>query len=174
LFEVKKDNLAVADVGNLTPEGNQAYIAANGTKGRGWEVELTGELVRGWQIQGGYTRIVTRDREDKRLNTDAVPKHQAKLFSSYTPPGLPRLTVGGGAIWQSEIYDASQSSAIARKTYTQKAYTVVNLMARYRFADHLSLTATLDNVFDKAYRTHVGYHDYGAPRRLTATLRYDF
>jgi outer membrane receptor for ferric coprogen and ferric-rhodotorulic acid len=38
-FEVRKDNLAVADGGRLTPEGNRAYVAANGTKG--WEVELT-------------------------------------------------------------------------------------------------------------------------------------
>jgi outer membrane receptor for ferric coprogen and ferric-rhodotorulic acid len=172
-FEVRKDNLAVADGNRKTPEGNQAYTAANGTKGRGWEVELSGELMRGWQLQGGYTRIVTRGEDDKRLNADTVPKHQLKLFSTYTPPGFNRLTIGGGALWQSEIYDAGKSG-LARKTYTQKAYTVVNLMARYAFDDHLSLTATLDNVFDKAYRTHVGYHDYGPPRNFMLTARYQF
>jgi outer membrane receptor for ferric coprogen and ferric-rhodotorulic acid len=176
LFEVHKDNLAVADGNRLTPEGDQAYVAKSGTKGRGWEVELTGELARGWQIQGGYARIVTRDREGERLNTSTIPKHQVKLFSTYTPPRFNRLTIGGGALWQSEIYNASMvaTSALARKTYTQKEYTVVNLMARYRFADHLNLTATLDNVFNKTYRTHTDMHEYGAPRRLTATLRYDF
>jgi outer membrane receptor for ferric coprogen and ferric-rhodotorulic acid len=174
LFEVQKDNLAIADGGRLTPEGNQAYVAANGTKGRGWEVELTGELTRGWQAQGSYARIVTRGEAGERLNADRIPKHQVKLFSTYTPPRLPRLTVGGGALWQSEIYDASWGGASARKTYTQKAYTVANLMARYLFADHLSLTATLDNLFDKRYRTLAIRHEYGAPRRLTATLRYDF
>ncbi|MDR0701665.1 MAG: TonB-dependent siderophore receptor [Azoarcus sp.] len=177
-FEVKKDNLAVADGARLTPEGNQAYVAANGTKGRGWEVELTGELARGWRAQGSYARIVTRGEDGDRLNTGTVPKHQVKLFSTYTPPRLPRLTVGGGALWQSEIYDNSPSrggaSALARKTNTQEAYTVVNLMARYVFTDHLSLTATLDNVFDKTYRTHATRHEYGAPRNLTATLRYEF
>jgi outer membrane receptor for ferric coprogen and ferric-rhodotorulic acid len=51
---------------------------------------------------------------------------------------------------------------------------VVNLMARYAFDDHLSLTATLDNVFDKAYRTHVSYHEYGPLRNFMLTARYQF
>jgi outer membrane receptor for ferric coprogen and ferric-rhodotorulic acid len=174
LFEVRKDNLAVADSGRLTPEGNQAYVAANGTKGRGWEVELTGELARGWQAQGGYTRIVTRDQEGERLNADIVPKHQLKLFSTYTPPGFNRLTIGGGALWQSEIYDAEWGGPSARKTYTQKSYTVVNLMARYVLTNYLSLTATLDNVFDKTYRTLAIRHEYGAPRNFMLTARYQF
>jgi outer membrane receptor for ferric coprogen and ferric-rhodotorulic acid len=172
LFEVRKNNLAVADGSRLTPEGNQAYTAKSGTKGRGWEVELSGELARGWQLQGGYTRIVTRDREGARLNTSTVPKHQVKLFSTYTPPGLRRLTIGGGALWQSEIYNAS--NPIRRKAYTQKAYTVVNLMARYLVTDHLNLTATLDNVFDKTYRTYTNKHEYGPPRNFMLTARYQF
>ncbi|MDR0634320.1 MAG: TonB-dependent siderophore receptor [Azoarcus sp.] len=174
LFEVRKDNLAVADGARLTPEGNQAYVGKNGTQGRGWEVELSGELTRGWRIQGGYTRVVTRDQDDERLNTDTVPKHQLKLFSTYTPPGIPRLTVGGGAIWQSEIYNADWGGPSARKTYTQKAYTVVNLMARYVFTDHLSLTATLDNIFDKTYRTSTIRHEYGPPRNFLLTAKYQF
>jgi outer membrane receptor for ferric coprogen and ferric-rhodotorulic acid len=172
LFEVRKNNLAVADGNHLTPEGNQAYTAANGTKGRGWEVEVSGELSRGWQLQGGYTRIVTRDREGARLNTALVPKHQVKLFSTYTPPGLRRLTIGGGALWQSEIYNAS--NPIRRKAYTQEAYTVVNLMARYLVTDRLSLTATLDNVFDETYRTYTNKHEYGPPRNFMLTARYQF
>ncbi|MDR1647170.1 MAG: TonB-dependent receptor, partial [Zoogloeaceae bacterium] len=150
----------------------QAYTAANGTKGRGWEVELSGELTRGWQLQGGYSRIVTRDREGARLNAGTIPKHQWKLFSTYTPPGFSRLTIGGGALWQSEIYDASVPAY--RKARTQKAYSVVNLMARYLATDHLSLTATLDNVFDKTYRTHASRHEYGPPRNFMLTARYQF
>jgi outer membrane receptor for ferric coprogen and ferric-rhodotorulic acid len=171
-FEVRKDNLAVADGGRFTPEGNQAYVAANGTKGRGWEVELSGELSRGWHVQGGYTRIVTRGEEGERLNTNIVPKHQLKLFSTYTPPSFNRLTIGGGTLWQSEIYNASAPAL--RKARTQKAYTVMNLMARYVVTDHLSLTATLDNVFDKAYRTYTDSYDYGAPRNFMLTARVQF
>ncbi|MDR1648592.1 MAG: TonB-dependent siderophore receptor [Zoogloeaceae bacterium] len=171
-FEVRKNNFAVADGNRLTPEGNQAYTAKSGTKGRGWEVEISGELSRGWQVQGGYTRVVTRDREGARLNTSTIPKHQLKLFSTYTLPGFNRLTIGGGALWQSEIYDASEPAL--RKIRTQKAYTVVNLMARYVFTDNLSLTATLDNVFDKTYRTYTYTNEYGAPRNFMLTARYQF
>ena len=80
--------------------------------------------------------------------------------------------MGGCALWQSEIYDASDSAL--RKARTQKAYSVVNLMARYVLTDHLSLTATLDNLFDKEYRTYPNQHDYGPPRNFMLTAKYQF
>lgn len=49
VFETVKDNLAVADGNNITPEGGQAYIAENDTKTRGWELEIQGELARGME-----------------------------------------------------------------------------------------------------------------------------
>lgn len=168
-FEVRKDHLAIQDGGNRTPEGNQAYRAADDTKGRGWELEVGGELARGWQVQGGYTRVVIRDSDGQRLRTEQ-PVHLFKLFSSYTPQSQPRLTLGGGVNWQSEIY---QDNAL-RERYTQQRYAVVNLMARYALNSDLSLSLNLNNAFDKAYRTALAYHDYGAPRNLTATLKYQF
>jgi len=170
-FEVRKENLAVEDGNNLTPTGDQAYVGADNTKGRGWEVEIAGELARGWQMQGGYTYMVTRDRDGQRLNADQ-PRHLFKLFTTWTPPSLNRLTVGGGVVWQSKIY--ADGDPALRHIYTQKGYAVVNLMGRYAFNDHLSLLVNVNNVFDKSYRTDTSRHDYGPPRSLYATLRYQF
>jgi outer membrane receptor for ferric coprogen and ferric-rhodotorulic acid len=57
----------------------------------------------------------------------------------------------------------------------QKAYTLVDLMARYRFNDTWSATANLNNVFDTVYnRSMWGYADYGAPRNVSVSLRADW
>ncbi|MFV0456498.1 MAG: TonB-dependent siderophore receptor, partial [Pseudomonas sp.] len=172
-FETRKDNLAVRDGDRLTPEGGFAYVAASGTKGRGWELEVSGELAPGWQLQGGYARIVTENADGDRLNTDYVPKHSFKLFTTWTPAQLSKLTVGGGVHWQSDIYSTNANAALQR-IYTQDSYAVTNLMTQYRFNDQLSLTANLNNVFDKTYRTSTHYHNYGAARNLHATLKYQF
>lgn len=173
VFQSGKDNLAVQDGSNLTPEGNQAYVAEDDTEGLGWELEVSGEPAPGWHLQGGYTRMVLEDSDGNRLATQNQPKHMFKLFSSWTPASLNRLTVGGGLRWQSEVYDAANPAF--RDAYTQESYTVVDLMTRYAFTDQLSLSANLNNAFDKTYRSHLmAYHVYGAPRNLNATLRYQF
>ncbi|MFT4195449.1 TonB-dependent siderophore receptor [Ottowia sp.] len=172
VFEVRKDNLAVADGDNLTPSGDQAYVARDNTKGRGWELEVSGELARGWQMQAGYTRVVTRGSDGARLNGNQ-PSHMFKLFSSYRVAGVPGLMLGGGVVWQSKVYTTWVDESL-RPFYTQKPYAVVNLMARYDIDRRWSLTVNLNNVFDKRYRTTPGSHVYGAPRNLYATLKYQF
>ncbi|MFT4193096.1 TonB-dependent receptor domain-containing protein [Ottowia sp.] len=123
-------------------------------------------------MQGGYTRVLTKDSSGNRLNGDQ-PKHQFKLYTSWTPASLNRLTVGGGVTWESSTY-ADWVDESWRSLYTQKSYAVVNLMARYAFSKQLTLTVNLNNVFDKVYRTEVSSHNYGAPRNFMATLQYKF
>lgn len=172
-FETRKDNLAVYDYDTTGPTGDPVARAEDGTKGRGWEWEVSGELMPGWQLQGGYTRFVLRDGKDQRMNTDVLPEHLFKLFTAYTPRNVPKLTLGGGVNWQSKTYRSTAQGAL-RDIYTQKAYAVANLMASYRFDDRLSLNVNLNNVFDKEYRTRVHLHMYGPERNLSATLKYRF
>ncbi len=91
------------------------------------------------------------------------------MFTTWTPATLNRLTVGGGVIWQSEIYDEGLGDL-----YRQKGYAVVNLMARFAFNRHLSLAVNVGNALDKRYRTSTGNLNYGAPRNINATLKYQF
>lgn len=177
VFETRKDNLAVGLDGVFTPEGDYAYRSADGTKGRGWELEVSGELVPGWQLQGGYARIVTRDADGGLLNSTYVPKHSFKLFTTWKPAAAKGLTVGGGVQWQSEISYASYASSYSAAELAllrQKSYAVASLLAQYRFDDHWHLAINLNNVFNKTYRTSAYYHDYGAERNLQATLKYQF
>lgn len=171
-FQVRKENLAVLDGNYVTPEGTPAYRAEDHTKGRGWEIEVAGEITPGWNIQAGYSRTMTRSSKGKHLNTD-LPVHMFKMFTTYTPRSLPQLKIGGGVQWQSKIYN-DRVPAVVRDSYTQKAYATVNLMSSYQFNNDTNLTVNVDNLFDKTYRKQIGYRDYGAPRSIMATLRHQF
>jgi hypothetical protein len=55
--------------------------------------------------------------------------------------------------------------------------TLVDLMTRYQYSEHLSFTVNANNVFDKVYLTGLGNFDttyYGEPRNLMVTTRWDF
>lgn len=172
-FESRKDNLAIYDYDLTGPTGDPVARAEDGTKGRGWELEISGELAPGWQLQGGFTRFLLRDSDNQRMNTELLPEHMFKLFTTYTPKNLPKLTLGAGINWQSKIYRSTAQGTL-RDIYTQEAYAVANMMSAYRFNNKLSLNVNLNNVFNKEYRTRVHLHSYGPERNLSATVKYQF
>lgn len=173
VFQTRKDNLAVVDGKELTPSGTQAYTAASNTRSEGIEFEINGELAPGWQMGAGYTHYRFRGADGEKIKTD-IPADQVKLFTTYRLPGAwHKLTVGGSVQWQSKIFD-NQLTGVARETNTQKAYAVVDLMARYAMTPRADLTVNFNNIFDKTYRLAYSSHTYGAPRNVMASLRYQF
>ncbi len=170
-FWMRTNNTA-EEVGS-TPSGDSIYRAVDGAKRRGYELELSGELARGWQAQGSY--VLNSSDLDSASTT---PKHQFKLGSSYHIGSGPlqNLTVGGGARWQSAI-STSRGSATLR----QDAYWLFDLMGRYQVNRHLSINLNVDNVFDKKYYSGVTdftsqglFYTWGMPRSVNLSARYDF
>ena len=174
LFQTRKDNLAVRDGDNLTPNGDPAYRAEDDTKARGYELEASGELMPGWQIAAGYTRVVVKDSEGGALETSIIPKHLFKVFTTWQPSFVPGLTVGGGVAIQSAVMVDSSYTEAERRHYREGGRSLWDLMARYDLTRNLDLTLNLRNLNDKRYRTQVTQHNIGAPRSLMATLRYRF
>ncbi|MNO60983.1 Ferric-pseudobactin receptor precursor [compost metagenome] len=181
-YETKQDNLAEADPGQTVPGtfGDPAFRAVQGAKTKGFDLEASGELLPGWNLMASYGHSVTKDAEGERINTVA-PAEMFKLWTTYRLPGeLDRLTVGGGARWQSGIhfteapFDLGGITAKAR----QEQYTVVDLMSRYDFSEQLSATVNVNNLFDKKYLSALdttffgGY--YGEPRNVLVTGEYRF
>ncbi|MCQ4264149.1 TonB-dependent siderophore receptor [Stutzerimonas stutzeri] len=168
IFEVRQDNLAVADGGNLAPDGNQAYRAESGTKTRGFEMEMAGEILPDWQVSASYTYAEIKDSDDKRMLTQ-VPRDTFKLFTTYRLQSLQQLKVGGGVRWQgAEYYKGSGPNG---ESFNQGAYSVVDLMAHYAFTPETSVSLNLNNALDEHYYTAIGSRGwYGTPRNVTATL----
>ncbi|MDD2056476.1 TonB-dependent receptor [Pseudomonas sp. GD03860] len=173
-YLVKRDNVAELDAGFTVPGTDEdAYRAVSGAKTKGVDLELSGELAPGWELQTGYSHSRTEDAEGERLTTQ-LPLDTFRLWTTYQLPGQwQRLTVGGGASWNSSnsLYFSRYNSRVG-----QDDYAVVNLMARYRFTDHLSSSLNLNNLLDEKYYSGFSgsYGHYGPPRNLMMDVRYDF
>ncbi len=171
-FWMRTKNTA-EQTGALTPGGDTAYRAVSDVMRRGWEVELTGELSPGWQLQGSLVQ------QSSSLNTASrYPKYQFKLGTTYrfNTSRLHGLTVGAAARWQSKTAVSNDHA-----TLSQSSYALLDVMARYQVDRHLSFGLNLNNVLDKRYLAGVNsfnriglYYTWGAPRNVLASMRYEF
>lgn len=171
LFDTELDNAAQMDGSLLTPSGAQAYKGVDGTKSRGIEFDMQGEVATHWNIYAGVAAFTAKDGDDARLNAQ-VPRTTAQMFTTYTLPGMfEKLTLGGGVRWQSRVLSSSTSTRVAE----QDPYALTSLMARYELARNIDVAINVNNVFDKKYATQKGDFDtvsYGAPRNALVTLNY--
>ena len=176
LFDTELDNAAQMIAGTYTPSGAQAYKGADGTKSRGIELDLQGELARGWNIYAGIAHFTAQAGDGARLNSQ-IPRTTAQLFTTYQLPGdWNRLTLGGGVKWQSSFYQAPNTGTSSLGG-EQHSYALVSLVARYAFTKKINVAVNLNNVFDKKYALQKGDFDtvgYGAPRNVMVTLNYRY
>ena len=185
-FRIEQDNVAEYVSGFDT---DSIYRPIAGATTKGFEAELSGEVLDGWNIAAGYTYQHTRDADDGYVYSSVLqtttPQQVVRLFSSYRLPGaLENVTVGGGVNWQSAFFgnvfqpDPSDTVNFGHDSrITQDSYYLVDLMARYRFNEHLSTTLNVKNLFDKKYYTGLGNFGtgfYGEPRSLQLATKWDF
>ena len=169
VYKVEQDNFAVALPNVILASGANAVEAVSGTTTKGFELEVGGQIARNWQGSASFARNLSRDRNHALLNTN-VPQNTFKLFTNYRMPNIGNgLVVGGGVRWQGDTYSERQGPNSVR--LGQKAYSVVDLMARYNIAKNLSATVNLYNVFDQSYYLTSDTNSYyGAPRNIRVAL----
>ncbi|NRR31440.1 ferric-rhodotorulic acid/ferric-coprogen receptor FhuE [Oxalobacteraceae bacterium] len=183
VFQIKQDNLGQAGgmidrdgAGPLAPEAY--YVAVQGSTSKGFELEASGELARGWNLSAGYSQFNATDVNGADINS-AYPRKLLRVFTTYRLPGqLSALTVGGGVNWEGRTYTLDPSApAGSNGKIEQEAFSLVNLMARYEISKQLSAQFNINNALNQK---HVGMFaaygaiTYGAPRGASATLKYRF
>ena len=185
LFWSKQDNVAELD-DSVPPDpvtGEEFFKSGGkGNKVQGFEAEVSGEVMAGWNMTAGYTYTHSANGEKQRANTNQ-PLNMLRLSTAYRLPGdWQALTVGGAVNWQSDVYraasrpigrDADGEVITASANIRQEAYTVVRLMSRYEFDRHLSASLNVDNLFDEKYYDNVGFYNgvfWGDPRTVTLSL----
>ena len=151
-----------------------AYYGARGVVTKGIELQLSGELAEGWQVNAGIARTLGREGSGDRINP-TMPTTLATLFTTYRLPGRwHQLTVGGGLNWQNRVYYPFSVGDVDMR-YTQGSRAVFSLMARYAVSPQLSLQLNIENLFDKRYNVNIdGQAFAGTPRHAVATLNYKF
>lgn len=163
---------------------NPSYKGIDGYRVYGLDLSFAGQITSDWMIAGGY--IYQRQNiPDELLELAAsteefeesffFPKHSIKLFTTYRLSE--HWTVGGGVTWQSGGKTSTQEydeNGLARGFVHQGSYALVNLMARYRHNEHLTLGLNINNAFDKWYFTNANIANYGTPRNIVATVQLSF
>ncbi|CAM4125935.1 TonB-dependent siderophore receptor [Kerstersia similis] len=174
LFDIRMDNVAQMDAGQMLPDGTQAYYAASGTQSRGFDLEIQGEPIRGWNLYAGVSHFTASDANGARLSTQ-LPRTTARLFSTWRlPAGWQALTLGAGLNWQSRFYQTATSPA-GPVTTGQPSYALASVMARYAITPQLDVALNINNLFDKKYAVMSGFYNqvlYGEPRNAMLTLNY--
>ena len=185
VFRIEQSNFAVPDI---DPETGDPYFipgttdvasrAAKGVVSKGYELEMQGEPLRGWDISAGWSHFKAKDPDG--INVQAhQPRRVFRMATKYEFGGaLGGFSLGGSLRWESRPPQTAENPATGViEPVGQKAYALVNLMGAYDVTEALSLQVNVNNVFDKAYyntNSWFGGFIYGEPRNVRVTLRYGF
>ncbi|MFC3443672.1 TonB-dependent siderophore receptor [Sphingobium rhizovicinum] len=192
-YRVNKKGAAVSDPANPPIGGdNCCYIRDGYIKSQGFEVELNGEIFPGLQVAFGYTynNNVNKRDSDARYS-ETTPKHLLKLWTDYKFQGdaLKGLSLGVGVTAQSSnfrsgwVQELNPATGLYDGDYYEyqfrvKGYAIWSARTGYDFNDRFSISANLNNIFDKTYYVTIdgpGYGNlYGDPRNVMVTLRGKF
>jgi iron complex outermembrane receptor protein/outer membrane receptor for ferric coprogen and ferric-rhodotorulic acid len=177
LFQVDQSGLpqVVPEAGRVCGPNrtSRCYVEGAKVRNQGFDAEVSGELMPGWNGSMGYTyshpKYVAGTNKGNTYGTENSPQRLFKAATTWQLPGqLDQWRVGTSFYHQSKLYlnDLSQS-----------AYNLVDLNAHFRIDRNLSVQLNLNNVFDEKYYTAIFSQDtgnyYGEPRNFAVTLRYE-
>lgn len=176
VFQTVQDNYGVRDstINTPLPDGTLPYTAVNGTKAEGFEMEISGQIRKGWRVSAGLTNTKV-----KRAATDLIyanlPEYLVQLGTDYQFTGaLAPLSLGGNLMWQSTIEGFNIPHPTGAVTVNQSPVAVLNLRAGWQFTPKLSATLAINNATDRKYWANLDYGNYSDPRNVSLTLRAAF
>lgn len=185
VYRLRDTNRAVVDTEHVgcgnSPTGT-CYRGSGLVQSQGWEFEVVGSPLAGWDLGAGYTYTDVRVREDsdhdvegQRFNSNLIPKHLFRMWTQYKfasddfGGSLRGWSVGAGVQSQSNLYTSS---------VYQGGYTTVSAKLGYQPTKHWEALLVINNLFDKRYLESVGHGTflnlYGAPRNAMLTVKYRY
>lgn len=200
IYYTERENEAVEDprypLSQVQFGGNCCYLPQGKVISKGFDMEISGEVMPDWMLIAGYTYNNNKNRTKNSAFSTITPKHMVKLWSTYRLPGvLNDVKLGGGVNLQSATFVSGTAGVIGSDgkpvqdgngtnlsipfDYKQSGYAVWNAMAEYRLDENWTVAYNLNNVFDKTYYSTVGASTttgnwYGDPRNHMLTLRGTF
>ena len=148
----------------------KAYYVGIDTLVKGYELEVAGKMTPNWTLNGGWTDLSIKDPSGANVRT-YLPRKTLKLSTTYAIPQLRDLKLGAAVRWQSTV-----STVAGGFPFSQKAYSVVDLMASFKVTDSVRASLNVKNAFDKKYFGGLQWDQafYAAPSSVSASLDYSF
>ncbi|WP_347263532.1 TonB-dependent siderophore receptor [Nitrobacter sp.] len=182
LYHIKRNGEGVRDFAYPATPGdlgtNCCWLGDGRIVSQGVDVEVSGQIAAGWQVQAGYTFNDNENIAGGGRYSAVTPKHLFKLWTTYDLQGpLEGFKIGGGVTAQSSFY---QTGTFAGNPFriTEPGRAVVDLFAQYRLDEHWTLALNVNNLFDRTYYQAIGAfylgNFYGAPRNFLLSARARF
>lgn len=173
------------------------YEAVDSARSYGLDLELAGEVRRGWQVQASYNwnrNTYDRGVGVQRLETQQ-PEHQIKLWTSYAVGGAHAgWSIGGGVRIESKRYSGRDNcqrfdvslfcvpdgiaDSLPPIEFSQPLYAVADIRIGRRFGANLEAALVIKNITDTRYyatATSPLFGNYfGEPRSFVLSLKARF
>lgn len=161
-FDARQKGLATE--AGFDPVAQQSYYEPKDVNSRGFELEATGRIGDHTNLTAGFTRMELTGPDGNDIY-EWIPRTIVSLRADTRLPGLPKLKLGAGLRWQSDIFKAG--------AVRQDAYLLVNSFAAYELSRAATLRLNIDNLTDEKYLRTVQFGAiYGAPRQFSLALDY--
>ena len=170
-FQLTRSNLSTPD------RQNPRFSRQVGEqRSRGVEFDIAGELAPGWRVTGSLAYLDARITKDNRLPVGnrlvGAPDWSGSLWTTYAFQDNPLrgFEVGGG------LFVVGGRKADLANRVNVDAHARVDLFARYKVNETLSLALNVNNLFDEYYvgGTYYGEIELGPPRSLFGTIQIEF
>ncbi|QEI07564.1 TonB-dependent siderophore receptor [Pigmentiphaga aceris] len=190
VYRIERSKVAVLDPrypAATLEDGNTCCYSASGEQvSQGVDLELTGEVARGWQIAAGYTYNQNKDKATDAIYHAVTPRHMLRLWANHRFADYSAWSVGLGVNLQSKSYVSGTAfsfnpasgrfdGASRRFNFTQGGYAVWNAAVHYDIDPKWRASLNLNNLFDKRYYANLGtlggQNIYGEPMSWMLTLK---
>jgi iron complex outermembrane recepter protein len=188
-YDLTKQNTAIPDP--LDPTGASS-IAIGEVNNSGVELDVSGEILPGWNIIGSYSYIDSEITKDIALvfddegnvigSTDGntgnrlanVPRHGGNLWTTYEflEGDLKGLKFGAGMQARSQRQGDNEGS------FQVPGYVTMNMLAAYQMnigKTKVTTQLNIDNLLDNYYFGSAGFNNLrvniGAPRTFMGTIK---
>lgn len=167
MFKARQDNLA--EYAYRDAVNNVNVYQGIDTRSRGFEAELSGEVVPGVKLSAGYTRLSIKDEDGDNVRT-FTPRQLLRAAATWQ--ALADLKLGAKLSWRSGISRDQGGGIVTR----QPGFALLDLMAEYRLDKQWTASLNINNVTDRKYLTSLYWSQsyYAAPRNLSVSLNWTY
>jgi len=146
LFQLDRTNATTRDPVDITKD-----TVLGKTRTKGIELALTGQVLPGWQMSGGYTyqdAKVAGTSGATLVRLPQVPHHQFALWNRYD--FNPSVGIGLGVIRQSSQFAAIRTSETTLPTRLP-GFTRVDAAFFFKASEKVEVQLNIENLLDKDY-----------------------
>jgi iron complex outermembrane recepter protein len=170
-YEITRSNIAITD-----PDNPRFAIPLGEQRSRGIELDVTGEILPGWNIIASYAYTDARVTKDNNLQPgnliDGVPFNSASLWSTYEiqTGSLQGLGFGLGLFYVGER-QGDLNNSFQVPGYVRTDASVFYSRSNWRAAINVNNLFNIDYIEAAQLRTRI---DPGTPLTVRGTLSYEF